>query len=178
MQKLIDAVSENYPAVVEELMSVLSLGEIQKVLQNLLRESVPIRDLVTIFEALADDGRISRSVDFLTERVREALSRHFSHRCKGEDGQFTVITLSPTWEQKNRESLKGDLLQGWQLQMDPKVLNFFFSQVSKAVERMAMEGKLPVLLVHPDVRFIVRKIVESKLPNVHVLSYSEIEPGT
>ena len=70
------------------------------------------------------------------------------------------------------------MLQGWQLQMDPKVLNFFVSQVSKAVERMAMEGKLPVLLVHPDVRFIVRKIVESKLPNVHVLSYSEIEPGT
>ncbi len=178
VQKLIDAVSENYPAVVEELMSVLSLGEIQKVLQNLLRESVPIRDLVTIFEALADDGRISRSVDFLTERVREALSRHITHRLKGEDGQITVITLSPTWEQKIRESLKGDLLQGWQLQMDPKVLNFFVSQVSKAVERMAMEGKLPVLLVHPDVRFIVRKIVESKLPNVHVLSYSEIEPGT
>lgn len=178
VQKLIDAVSENYPAVVEELMSVLSLGEIQKVLQNLLRESVPIRDLVTIFEALADDGRISRSVDFLTERVREALSRHITHRFKGEDGQITVITLSPTWEQKIRESLKGDLLQGWQLQMDPKVLNFFVSQVSKAVERMAMEGKLPVLLVHPDVRFIVRKIVESKLPNVHVLSYSEIEPGT
>ncbi len=178
VQKLIDAVRENYPAVVEELMSVLSLGEIQKVLQNLLRESVPIRDLVTIFEALADDGRISRSVDFLTERVREALSRHITHRFKGEDGQITVITLSPTWEQKIRESLKGDLLQGWQLQMDPKVLNFFVSQVSKAVERMAMEGKLPVLLVHPDVRFIVRKIVESKLPNVHVLSYSEIEPGT
>lgn len=178
VQKLIDAVRENYPAIVEELMSVLSLGEIQKVLQNLLRESVPIRDLVTIFEALADDGRISRSVDFLTERVREALSRHITHRFKGEDGQITVITLSPTWEQKIRESLKGDLLQGWQLQMDPKVLNFFVSQVSKAVERMAMEGKLPVLLVHPDVRFIVRKIVESKLPNVHVLSYSEIEPGT
>ena len=91
---------------------------------------------------------------------------------------YCHYALTPTWEQKIRESLKGDLLQGWQLQMDPKVLNFFVSQVSKAVERMAMEGKLPVLLVHPDVRFIVRKIVESKLPNVHVLSYSEIEPGT
>lgn len=178
VQKLIDSVKENYSAVVEELMSVISLGEVQKVLQNLLRESIPIRDMVTIFEALADNARISRNVDFLTERVREALSRHITHRFKGDDGQITVMTLSPTWEQKIRESLKGDLLQGWQLQMDPKAINSLVSQISKAAERMAMEGKLPVLLVHPDVRFIVRKIIESKLPDVHVVSYNEIEPGT
>jgi len=178
VQKLIDTVKENYSAVVEELMSVISLGEVQKVLQNLLRESIPIRDMVTIFEALADNARISRNVDFLTERVREALSRHITHRFKGDDGQITVMTLSPTWEQKIRESLKGDLLQGWQLQMDPKAINSLVSQISKAAERMAMEGKLPVLLVHPDVRFIVRKIIESKLPDVHVVSYNEIEPGT
>jgi flagellar biosynthesis protein FlhA len=178
VQKLIDTVKEGYPAAVEELLSVLSLGDIQKVLQNLLRESIPIRDLVTIFEALADNGRISRSVDFLTERVREALSRHITHRFKGEDGQITAMTLSPIWEQKIREALKGDLSQGWQLQMDPKSLNSLLSQVSRAMEKMAMEGRMPVLLVHPDVRFIVRKIIEGKLTNVHVLAYSEIEPGT
>jgi flagellar biosynthesis protein FlhA len=178
VQKLIDTVKEGNPAAVEELLSVLSLGDIQKVLQNLLRESIPIRDLVTIFEALADNGRISRSVDFLTERVREALSRHITHRFKGEDGQITAMTLSPIWEQKIREALKGDLSQGWQLQMDPKSLNSLLSQVSRAMEKMAMEGRMPVLLVHPDVRFLVRKIIEGKLTSVHVLAYSEIEPGT
>ena len=97
VQKLTDMVKETAPAVVSELLASLSLGEIQKVLQNLIREQIPIRDLVTIFEALADYGKMSRSVDFLTERAREALARLISLKIQGPDGVITAFTLSPNW---------------------------------------------------------------------------------
>jgi flagellar biosynthesis protein FlhA len=91
IQKLTEMVKESAPAVVEELLASLSLGEIQKVLQNLIREQVPIRDLVTIFEALADYGKLSRSVDFLTERARESLARLISLKIQS-DNVITVAT--------------------------------------------------------------------------------------
>ncbi len=174
VQKLTDLVKENSPAVVEEMMGVLSLGEVQKVLQNLVREQIPIRDLVTIFEALADNGRITRSVDYLTERVRESLSRIISLKIQGEEGVATVSTLSPVWEQKIKDGLEGDLLQGWQLNMSPQDIQGLTAAVAKMVEKMAMEGDLPVLLVHPDVRLIVRRILEGSLPGLYVVSYNEI----
>ncbi|MDD2207084.1 MAG: flagellar biosynthesis protein FlhA [Aminobacterium sp.] len=174
VQKLTDLVKENSPAVVEEMMGVLSLGEVQKVLQNLVREQIPIRDLVTIFEALADNGRITRSVDYLTERVRESLSRIISLKIQGEEGVATVSTLSPVWEQKIKDGLEGDLLQGWQLNMSPQDIQGLTAAVAKMVEKMAMEGHLPVLLVHPDVRLIVRRILEGSLPGLYVVSYNEI----
>jgi flagellar biosynthesis protein FlhA len=174
VQKLTDLVKENSPAVVEEMMGVLSLGEVQKVLQNLVREQIPIRDLVTIFEALADNGRITRSVDYLTERVRESLSCIISLKIQGEEGVATVSTLSPVWEQKIKDGLEGDLLQGWQLNMSPQDIQGLTAAVAKMVEKMAMEGHLPVLLVHPDVRLIVRRILEGSLPGLYVVSYNEI----
>ncbi len=174
VQKLTDLVKENSPAVVEEMMGVLSLGEVQKVLQNLVREQIPIRDLVTIFEALADNGRITRSVDYLTERVRESLSRIISLKIQGEEGVATVSTLSPVWEQKIKDGLEGDLLQGWQLNMSPQDIQGLTAAVAKMIEKMAMEGHLPVLLVHPDVRLIVRRILEGSLPGLYVVSYNEI----
>ncbi len=177
VQKLADMVKEAAPAVVEEMTASLSLGEIQKVLQNLVREQVPVRDLVSIFEALADYGKISRSVDFLTERVRESLSRLITLKIQDESGVVTVATLSPNWEQKIKESVEGDLMRGWQFNMDPREVQKMMAAVSRAVEEMSMKGLLPVILVHPDVRLIVRRILEGSLPTLFVISYNEISQG-
>lgn len=178
IQKLADMVKETAPAVVDEMMAALSLGEIQKVLQNLVREQVPIRDLVSVFEALADYGKVSRSVDFLTERVRESLARIITLRVADEEGAVTVGTLSPNWEQKVKEAMAGDLLTGWQFNMDPGEMQKMIAAVSRAAEDMSMKGHVPVLLVHPDVRLVMRRILEGALPSLFVISYNEIWQGT
>ena len=176
VQKLTEMVKENAPAVVDDLLASLSLGEIQKVLQNLIREQVPIRDLVTIFEALADYGKLSRSVDFLTERSREALARLISLKLQ-VDNVITVATLSPNWEQKIMSSMDGDLARGWQLNLDPREVQKMISAISRAVDDMLIKNLTPVLLVHPNVRLIVRRLVEGALPSVFVVSYNEIAGG-
>ncbi|MBQ7155350.1 MAG: flagellar biosynthesis protein FlhA [Synergistaceae bacterium] len=177
VQKLTDMVKENSPAVVNDLLASLSLGEIQKVLQNLIREQIPIRDLVTIFEALADYGKMSRSVDFLTERAREALSRLISLKIQGPDGIITAATLSPNWEQKITAGVDGDLARGWQLNLDPREVQKMIAAISRAMEEMIAKGLPPVLLVHPDVRLIVRRLIEGSIANIFVVSYNEITRG-
>ncbi|MBQ7219558.1 MAG: flagellar biosynthesis protein FlhA [Synergistaceae bacterium] len=177
VQKLTDMVKENSPAVVSDLLASLSLGEIQKVLQNLIREQIPIRDLVTIFEALADYGKMSRSVDFLTERAREALSRLISLKIQGPDGIITAATLSPNWEQKITAGVDGDLARGWQLNLDPRDVQKMVNAIAKAMDLMIAKNLPPVLLVHPDVRLIVRRLIEGSVNNIFVVSYNEITRG-
>lgn len=177
VQKLVDLVKENNPAVAGELMGVLGLGDVQKVLQNLAREQVPIRDLVTIFETLSDFGRFAKGVDYLTERVREALSRVITLRLQDSDGVLSVFAMSPRLEQKIKDSLQGDLNQGWQLGLSPVDVQQIIKSASTATEQMAMAGLTPILLVHPDVRFVVRKILEGSLPQLFVISYNEIAQG-
>ena len=177
VQKLTDMVKENSPAVVSDLLASLSLGEIQKVLQNLIREQIPIRDLVTIFEALADYGKMSRSVDFLTERAREALSRLISLKIQGPDGIITAATLSPNWEQKIMAGVDGDLTRGWQLNLDPREVQKMISAISRMMEEMIVKNLPPVLLIHPDVRLIVRRLIEGSISNIFVVSYNEIVRG-
>ncbi len=177
VQKLTDMVKETAPAVISELLASLSLGEIQKVLQNLIREQIPIRDLVTIFEALADYGKMSRSVDFLTERAREALSRLISLKIQGPDGVITAATLSPNWEQKIMAGVDGDLTRGWQLNLDPREVQKMIGAISRAMENMIVKNLPPVLLVHPDVRLIVRRLIEGSIQNIFVVSYNEIVRG-
>ena len=177
VQKLTDMVKETSPAVVNDLLASLSLGEIQKVLQNLIREQIPIRDLVTIFEALADYGKMSRSVDFLTERAREALSRLISLKIQGADGVITAATLSPNWEQKITAGVDGDLARGWQLNLDPREVQRMIAAISKAMDMMIAKNLPPVLLVHPDVRLIVRRLIEGSITNIFLVSYNEITRG-
>ncbi len=177
VQKLVDLVKGSHPAAVEELLGALGLGEIQKVLQNLIREQIPIRVLVSIFEALADFGRISRSVDFLTERVRESLARVITLRLQDREGTLTVGTLSPRWEKRVKESIHGDLVQGWNLAMNPQEMQQLITAVSRFAEQQALSGHVPVLLVHPEVRLVVRRILEGTLSQVAVVSYNEVAQG-
>jgi flagellar biosynthesis protein FlhA len=177
VQKLIDLVKESNPAVAGELTNVLGLGDVQKILQNLAREQVPIRDLVTIFETLTDFGRFAKGVDFLTERVRESLSRMITLRLQDDAGVLSVFAMSPRLEQRVKDSMQGDLNQGWQLGLSPAEIQQVIKSASSAAEQMAMAGLTPIILAHPDVRFVVRKIIEGTLPQLFVISYNEIAQG-
>ena len=178
VQKLVDLVKESNPAVASELTGVLGLGDVQKVLQNLAREQIPIRDLVTIFETLADFGRFAKGVDYLTERVRKSLARVITFRLQDGEGVLSVYTLSPRLEQKIKDSMQGDLNQGWQLGLSPTDVQSIIKSAAAITEQMAMAGLTPILLAHPDVRFVVRKILEGSLPQLFVISYNEIAQGT
>lgn len=178
VQKLVDAVKESSPALASDLMGVLSLSEVQKVLQNLVKEGVPIRDLTTIFEVLSDWGRAVRNVDLLTEKVREALSRHITRRFASEDGVLYVLTLSPEVERSLQEKVRQDQSGALVFDVSPREVQELVSKVSRASEAATAQGRVPLLLVHPGVRLFVRRALEAYLPGLPVLSYAEVLPGT
>ncbi len=176
VQNLIDLVRGQHPALVEELNRALSLGEIQKVLQGLLKEGVPIRDLVTIFETLADYGRVTKDIDLLIEHVRQALARQISKIYQTAEGFIPVITLSPDLEELIRNSVQRTET-GVTISIDPQKMRAIIENIAKEVEKLASLGYQPVILCHPGVRPYLRKLIEGVLPQVAVLSYNEIAPG-
>ncbi|HET7768725.1 MAG TPA: flagellar biosynthesis protein FlhA, partial [Chloroflexota bacterium] len=177
VQTLVNNLKAEHSAVVDELIpGVLSLGDVQKVLQNLLRERITIRDLVTILETLADHARQTRDPDALTEYVRQALARAISAQYRGMDGYVHVITLSPRVEQQLTEALK-QTEQGTMIAMEPSRAQRFLERVAGEMEKVAGLGHAPVLLCSARLRLAVRRITERVLPNLVVLSFSEIAPG-
>ncbi len=177
VQNMVDMVKDSAPAVVEEMLRYLSLGDIQKVLQNLVREKVPIRDLAGIFETLADYGKSVQNPDFLSEKARETLGKIILSLYINEtSGELTAVTLSPEREKMIKESVQGNLVEGWRMKMDPKDIQSFIYAVGSATENLLREGLPQVLIVHPEVRLFVRKIIERSFPNVAVMGYSEL-PG-
>lgn len=176
VQNLIDLVKGQHPALIEELNRTMSLGDIQKVLQGLLREGVPIRDLVTIFETLADYGRLIKDIDLLIEYVRQALARQISKIYQTSEGFIPVVTLGPDVE----EAIRGALQRtetGVTLAMDPRKTKVLVEKIAKEIEKLASLGYTPVILCHPSIRPYVRKILEGVLPQVAVISYNEIASG-
>lgn len=174
VKKLLDNVKESNPAVVDELVpDLLNLGEIQKVLANLLREKVSIRDMVTILETLADQARATKDVDVLTEYVRQALSRQITKQYS-RDGQVAVITLAPELEQQLRESLQ-QTDHGSYIALDPVSAQRFYTNLQNTVNQQYQRGVQPVLLAPPLLRIYIRRIVERVLPDLPILSYNELE---
>lgn len=174
VQTLIDNVKSTYPAVVEELIpKLMSLGEIQKVLCNLLREGVSIRDMVTILETLADYAPITRDTDLLTEYVRQALgraiSRTYIHDCAD------VITLDPKLEQLIMDSVQ-KTEAGSYIAMDPALSKKIVKQAAQMTEKIAQTGKLPIVLASPVVRLYFKRLTENSIPGLVVLSYNELDP--
>ncbi|MCD6362608.1 MAG: FHIPEP family type III secretion protein, partial [Synergistetes bacterium] len=176
VQILIAFVRGQHPAFFEELNRALSLGEIQKVLQGLLKEGVPIRDLVTIFETLADYGRMTKDIDLLIEYVRQALARQISKIYQTAEGFIPVITLSPDLEELIRNSVQRTET-GVTISIDPQKMRAIIEGIAKEVEKVASLGYQPVVLCHPAVRPYLRKVIEGVLPQVAVLSYNEIASG-
>ena len=177
VQALLDGVKTEHPALVGELVpELLSLGEVQKVLQHLLGERISIRDLVTILEALADAARATRDSDQLGERVRQALGRAISRQNVGMDGRLSVLTLAPAWQQSLVGSLQTNDGGSSMLLMDAPTGNKLIQALSREMERVASLGHNPILLCPARLRLALRRFTERSLGALTILSYSEVAP--
>ena len=171
---LIDNVREEYPAVVEEIIpKVLSLGDVQKVLSNLLREQISIRNMVTILETLADYGTITRDTDLLTEYVRQRLSGYITNKYVGNN-ELNVVTLDSEVEEIIMNSIS-KTETGSYLSMEPKNAQKILGSTLKTVQGLTSIGEQPIVLTAPIVRFYFKKLTEQITRDLIVLSYNEIE---
>ncbi|MEF2965196.1 flagellar biosynthesis protein FlhA [Paenibacillus sp. M1] len=174
---LIDNLKENYAVLVDELIpSVLSVGDVQKVLAKLLREKISIRDMVTIFETLADYGTYTKDPDILTEYVRQALSRQITQQYTRQGETMRVITVGPNLEKKIADSVQ-QTDQGSYLALDPTSTQTLFQKLSEQINRLLQTGQQPIVLTSPTIRMYLRQIIERSMQDIPVLSYSELEPN-
>lgn len=175
-QKLLDELPEAHQKMVGDLIpSQITVGSLQRVLQNLLAERISIRDLPAIIEAVAEGAQSTRNVNMITEHVRNRLSRQICDQHANVLGMIPMITLSPQWEQDFAMSLVGDGEEK-SLAMPPSQLQDFIFKVRQKYEQMANQGENPVLLTGPMIRPYVRSIIERFRPQTIVISQAEIHP--
>ena len=173
-QKLLDSHSQTEPKVVEELVpNVVTLGIVQKVLQNLLKEQVSIRDLHTILETLADVGNLTKDADLLTEHVRQALSRQITRQYQTPDGLLPLITMNQELENQVAGAIQ-DSGQGAYLGLNPNVAQAIINGLDEKMEQFSFNNYQPLLLCSPLIRPHMKKLVERFIPNLVVLSHNEV----
>jgi len=174
VQNLVNNLKENNAALVDELVpKLMSLGEIEKVLQNLLSEGISIRDLVTIFETLADYSPSTHDTDILTEYVRQSLKRAISNKYFVSGETTSVATLDPKIEQEIMGSVK-QTETGAYLTLDPDRIKAILQSVGSAAERLESLGKSPIIMTSPIVRLYFKKMTEDAYKDLIVISYNEI----
>ncbi|MHC5109878.1 MAG: flagellar biosynthesis protein FlhA [Planctomycetota bacterium] len=179
VNRLIDHLREKSPKLVEEVVGeVLKPNEIQRVLQALLRERVPIRDLETILETVGDWASRTKDTDILTEYARNALARTLCHQHKADDGRIHCLTLDPAVEDLVAKSLQRTE-QGAVLGLPPNLQTRIVEAIQVEVEKAspAIKGKAPLILCSPQIRGWIRKMIETRMPAVAVLSYNEVLRG-
>ncbi len=175
-QKLLDELDEDQQKLIADLVpNLISVGGLQRVLQNLLGERISIRDLPTILEGVSEACGFTRNVNGITEHVRARLARQISNAQINEQGFIPMLTLSPQWEQAFAESIGGEG-EDRQLSMAPTKLQEFIRVVRSGFEQHAMTGETPVLLTSPGIRPYVRSIVERFRPTTVVMSQNEVHP--
>ncbi|MCR4908316.1 MAG: flagellar biosynthesis protein FlhA, partial [Lachnospiraceae bacterium] len=174
-QNLINNLKESNPNVVEELTpKLMGLGEIQKVLQNLLEEGVSIRDLLTIFETLADYSPTTRDTDVLTEYVRQALKRAISARFFSDGEATSVVTLDPKIEQEIMGSVK-QTEQGAYLALAPERTRAIMEATQRELKKLEELGRNPIVITSPIVRIYFKKLSEDFISDIIVISYNEVD---
>jgi len=173
---MIEMVKETRPAVVEELVpNLMSIGEIQKILQNLLREGIPLQDLPTILETMADFAGTTKDPDVLTEYVRQSLSRTIS-ACFSEGGKrLQVITLDPALEKRIADSLQ-QTVHGTYPVLEPETAQQILRGISSLLDKLRQKGLSPVVLTSPRLRLPFRRLIERYISDLPVLSFNEILP--
>ncbi|MED4157747.1 flagellar biosynthesis protein FlhA [Shouchella clausii] len=175
-KQLIDHLKESYPTLVEEVTpNPLTTGDIQKVLRNLLREQLSIRNLPVIFEALADYGPLTKDMNIVTEYVRQALSRQITTQLTNGGNELFVITLAAAVEKKIADAI-GQNENGSFLALAPADSQAILQNTAKEVQKVAELGRQAVILCSPAVRMHMRQLIERHLPHVPVVSYNELEP--
>jgi flagellar biosynthesis protein FlhA len=176
-QEILDAARETAPAVVNELVpDVVGIGDIQKVLQNLLRERVSIKDIVSILEAIADHASLTKDTDILTEYVRQRLALAICQQYKSSGGKIVAFAFHPSTEQIIAENIKQTEL-GLRLILEPNLVRELLSAIRDQIEALSGFGYAPVALCSPRIRMHVRRLVEHTFPTLAVLSYVEIAPN-
>ena len=175
VQNLIDNLKETNPSIVDELVpKLLGLGEVQKVLQNLLREGISIRDLLTIFETMADYATTTRDTDILTEYIRQALKRAISNKYFPANEITQVVTVDASVEQEIMSSVK-QTEQGAYLTMDPQKIEAIMNSVKTEKEKLENLGRNPIVVTSPIVRAYFKKLTEEYFKDLIVVSYNEID---
>lgn len=171
---IVDNTREKYSAVVDELIpDLMTIGELQKILQNLLREKVPIKDMVTILESLADNSRITKDLELLTEYVRFSLARTICNQIIDENRSVVVVTLSPQIEEIIAANVQKSM-QGSFPAVDPDLTTRILESIKNTVEVVYFVNNQPVILVSPNVRCVFRKLIEMVFPHIMVISLNEI----
>lgn len=171
---ILDTVKEKYSTVVEELIpDLMTIGEVQKVLQNLLKEKVSIKDMVTILESLADNSRSTKDIEVLTEYVRFALARNICNSLVDENRMITVAVLSPELEEVIGNNIQKSM-QGSFPAVDPEITGRIFESIKNVLDTVYFYGNQPVILVSPKIRPAFRKLTEMVFPHISILSLNEI----
>ena len=175
VQNLVNNIKETNPTLVDELIpKLLGIGEIQKVLQNLLREGISIRDLLTIFETMADHAATTRDTDVLTEYARQSLKRAISSKYFPANEVTSVITLDPKLEQEIMGSVK-QTEQGAYLTLDPEKTKAIMASLETEIAKLENLGKNPIVITSPIVRMYFKKLTEDYFRDLIVVSYNEVE---
>lgn len=175
VQALIDNIKQTQPTVVDELIpDLMTIGEVQKVLANLLNERVPVRDLATILETLADYSRMTKDIDMLTEYVRQGLARQIVKQFTNGTSTLHVITLDPQVEQIIRDSIQ-QTEHGSYIALDPENAQVIMNKLNSVVGNIVQMGYQPIIVCAPIVRIYFKRITERMLPNLIVLSYNELD---
>ena len=174
VQQLLDTVKETHPKVVEELVpNLLPLGGVVQVLQNLLREQVPIRDLLTILETLADWSPATKDLDILAEHVRHGLARTITKMHLTPEGHIAAITLGHSLETAISDALQ-QTDQGSFLALDPSIAQQMMNNLAASLEKMSSLNYQPVVMCSAQIRYHVKRLIERFMPHIVVLSYDEI----
>lgn len=174
VKAIMDATKEKNSVIVDELIpDIMTLGEVQKVFQNLLKEKVAIKDRVTILETLADNAINTKDIELLTEYVRMALNKSICESLVDENNSITVATLSNEVERLIANNLQKSI-NGTYPAVDPDNTNKIFNSIKTITESVEFCNNRPVILVSPKIRAPFRKLVEMVFPNVAILSLNEI----
>ena len=174
VQKLLEGIKEQYNVVIDELIpDILRLGEVQKVLQNLLDEQIPINDLATILETLADYGLVTKDTETLTEYVRQSLKRTIATKYMDEEQRINVIVVHPKVEELITQSIQKTATGSYPV-LKPDSVNQMLDSLGNVHQQLVAQGTSHVILASPKIRLAVRKLITFNFPDIAVLSLNEI----
>lgn len=175
VKSMLDAIQKEYPVVVEEVLKHSNIGELQKILQNLLKEGVKIRNMLTILETVSDYTGTAKNIDLVTEYVRQALGKQIVSAYADDSRTLKAIIVDPELEELLFETLQ-DTPQGMVSTLSPDTASKFIQEATKQIETAVKNGVQPVILSSQKVRRLVRELTERSFPNIGVISYTEMPP--
>jgi len=170
--RLLEILKRRYPKLVEDALNAAGLGTIHRVICNLLREGIPVRDMVSVLETIADYAPHIKDIDLLTEQVRKSLSKVITSLLK-TNGSIKVVTLSPKFEEKLRNSIV-QTEEGYRITISPAEVKKLVNEINQLMPRFLEENAIPVLLTSPDLRRFVVNIIGRHMPSLRVIAYDEL----